>query len=122
MNDASLVAILSIGSIDVLLPGDAEAGALGGTISAGGGDCRPPSREREEYRTRLAELDPQVAVVSVGEGNSYGHPHPETMAALQQVAGIVLRTDVAGWVSCRVNGSTMIITAERDPTERTPTR
>jgi competence protein ComEC len=124
VNDASLVAILSVGSIDVLLPGDAEAGALrrydlppvevivvphhgsGGGVSD----------------ALLAELDPQVAVVSVGEDNSYGHPHPETMAALQQVAGIVLRTDTAGWVSCRVNGDTMVITAERDPTERTPTR
>ena len=60
---------------------------------------------------------PSVALVSVGEDNSFGHPYPATMAILQQNVGTVLRTDDAGWVSCKVNGDTMVITTERTPTQ-----
>ena len=44
----------------------------------------------------LEKERPKVAVISVGSGNSYGHPHPETLERLDNVGGKVLRTDELG--------------------------
>ncbi|MBR4958780.1 MAG: DNA internalization-related competence protein ComEC/Rec2, partial [Phascolarctobacterium sp.] len=44
----------------------------------------------------LEQVRPKVAVISVGAGNSYGHPHEETLGRLAQVGAKVLRTDELG--------------------------
>ena len=44
----------------------------------------------------LGQVRPKVAVISVGAGNSYGHPHEETLGRLAQVGAKVLRTDDLG--------------------------
>lgn len=44
----------------------------------------------------LKQLSPQQAVISVGENNSYGHPHPETLQALEQTHIPYSRTDQQG--------------------------
>lgn len=46
----------------------------------------------------LERLKPVVAVVSAGEGNSYGHPHSDTLIRLETVGAKVLRTDKNGTV------------------------
>ncbi len=58
----------------------------------------------------LRRLRPRVAVVSVGAGNDYGHPTPETLAALDAVAGLdVLRTDRDGPVVIESDGRAMTV-------------
>jgi hypothetical protein len=42
--------------------------------------------------TFLAQTDPQVAIVSVGDGNRYGHPRPATLERLA-ARGIVYLTE-----------------------------
>ncbi len=49
----------------------------------------------------VIELSPTIAVVSVGSENSYGHPAPSTIDALNQLDAKVLRTDVDGAVAIR---------------------
>jgi competence protein ComEC len=39
-----------------------------------------------------------VAIISVGVGNRFGHPAPETLQALQDVGAQVYRTDLNGTV------------------------
>ena len=53
----------------------------------------------------LEAVNPQAAVISLGLNNTYGHPHPETLAALEG-RGIpyILRTDELGTVSIITNG------------------
>ena len=46
----------------------------------------------------LARLRPQVAVMEVGAHNTYGHPAPATVAALDAVVPAVGRTDRDGTV------------------------
>jgi competence protein ComEC len=65
----------------------------------------------------LKKWGTRIALISVGKGNSFGHPNPGTVSTLQQVAGTVLRTDTSGWVSCRVKGESIAITTERAPTQ-----
>jgi competence protein ComEC len=49
----------------------------------------------------MRELSPTVAVISVGTGNSYGHPAPSTISALTELHAKVLRTDVDGAIAIR---------------------
>jgi competence protein ComEC len=53
-------------------------------------------------------LHPQVAVISVGAGNSYGHPAPMTISALRQRNIEVFRTDLDGAIALAVSGSKVV--------------
>jgi len=44
----------------------------------------------------IKAVSPEIAVVSAGRDNSYGHPHPETLAILEKYGINVLRTDLNG--------------------------
>lgn len=46
----------------------------------------------------LTEISPQIAVISCGENNPYGHPHEETLERLGDIGAKVLRTDELGAV------------------------
>lgn len=47
----------------------------------------------------LADVRPRLAVISVGAGNRYGHPVPETLLRLKSAGAAVFRTDENGTVS-----------------------
>lgn len=44
----------------------------------------------------MAAIYPSCIVISCGAGNSYGHPHRETIALAKDYTDIILRTDVNG--------------------------
>lgn len=46
----------------------------------------------------LAAIRPSVVVISLGAGNSYGHPHREALAAYDEQQATVLRTDTQGCI------------------------
>lgn len=46
-----------------------------------------------------SNLRPEVAILSVGQGNSYGHPHPQTLEHLAQNGIFAWRTDEFGQLS-----------------------
>ncbi len=86
----------SYGDTDVFLPADAESdvtarlrlGAFEVLKVAHHGSVDPGLDEQ------LRVLRPQIAVISAGRNNDYGHPRPETLAALATVPGLALyRTD-----------------------------
>ncbi len=52
----------------------------------------------------LREVMPEYAVISVGEGNMYGHPHDEALSRLRDADVTVYRTDELGTVICRSDG------------------
>lgn len=57
----------------------------------------------------LAEISPQIAVISCGENNPYGHPHEETLERLEEAGAKVLRTDELGAVRIVVRNKCMEI-------------
>lgn len=61
----------------------------------------------------LAALRPGVAVVSVGAGNTYGHPAPSTMARLRAHARTFLRTDQVGTVETTLNAAGVTVSSAR---------
>ena len=61
----------------------------------------------------LRQLRPNVAVVSVGQGNTYGHPTAETLAALEASPGLaVYRTDRDGAVTIESDGRRLSVATE----------
>lgn len=53
----------------------------------------------------LAAVSPKYAVISCGEGNSYGHPHSETLRALNDCGADVYRTDEMGTITVGCDGT-----------------
>jgi len=106
-NDHATVLLASYGSVDALLPADAESNVtrrLGLTPVEilkvghhGSADAGLPDL--------LETLRPRLAVISVGERNDYGHPRPSTLAALAGFPGLeVHRTDRDGTVVVESDG------------------
>jgi competence protein ComEC len=53
-------------------------------------------------------------VISVGEGNDYGHPRAETLAALGSYPGLkTFRTDEDGRVVVETNGRAFTVRSQR---------
>ena len=54
------------------------------------------------YKPFLDAVDADVAVISCGEGNSYGHPHKEALDYINANAMTCLRTDEMGYIVFKV--------------------
>ena len=55
-----------------------------------------------------------MAVISVGEGNDYDHPRPETIAALDAAPGLTtVRTDLDGRIVVESDGRAITARSER---------
>lgn len=50
----------------------------------------------------MAALHPRISIISVGTGNSYGHPAVQTLDALTRLGSEVLRTDIDGAIAVQV--------------------
>ncbi len=53
----------------------------------------------------LDAVSPEIAVISCGKGNDYGHPHKETVAALEERNIIINRTDLLGTIVYVTDGN-----------------
>jgi len=115
-NQNAIVLLVSYGSTDALLTADAESDV---TLP-----LRPPPVEilkvahHGSADTGLPELlrqtGPRIALISVGEGNDYGHPTPSTLAALADVPGLAVgRTDRDGSVTVESDGRNLLLREER---------
>jgi competence protein ComEC len=61
----------------------------------------------------LAAVDPQVAVISVGADNRFGHPAPAALARYTEAGIPVLRTDETGSVEFITDGERLWVRAGR---------
>lgn len=57
----------------------------------------------------LKQVSPQIAVISAGKGNSYGHPHQEVLENLAKYGINVLRTDLDGDIKIFSDGKNIKI-------------
>jgi len=62
----------------------------------------------------LAAVNPQIAIISVGEDNPYGHPSPEVMARLEDRIGpeSIYRTDKQGTIEFITDGERLWVEVE----------
>ncbi len=102
-NNGSVVLKVSVGPNSLLLVGDAErevehdlCRAYGPFLSAAVlkiGHHGSSTSSSEEF---IDEVRPKNAIVSVGAGNSFGHPSPEVISSLRDRGVGVWRTDIQG--------------------------
>jgi competence protein ComEC len=110
VNEASVVVRASYDQFDVLLTGDIEAGIEAKLLSSGGlGGIEVLKVAHHGSKTSstkafLAELRPQVAIIEVGKGNRYGHPHQDVLDRLQSIGVLIERTDLLGEVEIVSDG------------------
>ena len=86
--------------VRLLLTADAESGVLQ-RLGLGPTDLLKVSHHGSAdpgLPALLAALRPRLAVIEVGRRNTYGHPAPQTLAALARSRVPVLRTDRDGTV------------------------
>lgn len=72
------------------------------------------------YADFMSALRPEVAIISVGASNSYGHPHPDTLATLNLYTQRVLRTDLHGNIRITGNGGSLKIFVEKRQKVKSP--
>ena len=109
-NDNSLCLRICYGDFQCLLTGDAEQDAEQDMVASGQdltcdlyvvGHHGSSSSTSEEL---LDAASPSYAFLSVGTGNSYGHPTQQTMTALWKHNITLYRTDVQGEVTVYFDG------------------
>lgn len=110
LNEYSLVAKLTVGEKSFLFTGDSSEQAEADMIEAGEdlkADVLKIGHHGSSTATTeafLQAVNPQVAVISCGKDNSYGHPHEETMQRLQEKAMTIYRTDEDGTILATCDG------------------
>jgi competence protein ComEC len=109
-NPRAVVAIVSSGGFDLMLSADAESPTLGALDMPDVDAMKVPHHGSADpgLGAVLRALRPEVAVVEVGE-NSYGHPHPDTLRALERSVPQVRRTDRDGTVRLSVTEGRMVL-------------
>jgi competence protein ComEC len=115
-NQHAVVALASYGATDVLLTADAESDVTGRLRIPPVEVLKVAHHGSEDpgWPDLLRTLRPRVAVISVGEGNDYGHPRPETLAALRAFPGLeTLRTDLNGRIVVESDGRTITVRSQR---------
>ena len=118
-NDYSAVYLVEYGYFSMLMTGDAEKKAEKCIVEDANrmaGDAGESARfmsvnilkvghhgskgaSSEEF---LSYVKPENALISCGAGNSYGHPHMETLQRLSGIGAKVYRTDESGEIAVRV--------------------
>lgn len=107
VNNYSVVTRLDCGEIEFLFMGDAEKEVeeyLTGDISAEilkVGHHGSASSTSAEF---LARVNPEVAIISVGEGNRYGHPDEGTLERLEEAGAVTYRMDLTGGIIVALTG------------------
>ncbi|RJR15128.1 MAG: DNA internalization-related competence protein ComEC/Rec2 [Nitrospiraceae bacterium] len=119
-NNDSLVLKVETDSASVLFTGDIENEAEADILHLG-------SRLRSDIikvphhggRSSSSEgfinaVSPEIAVISAGRRNSYGHPHKDTLGRYEKAGATVFRTDINGAVTITGNGKTYEVQSYED--------
>lgn len=115
INANSVVLIASYRGLDILLTGDAEGDTLLPLdLEAVEVFKLPHHGSRDDYLSKvLSKINPEVAVISAGAGNSYGHPAADTLAQLDKAGIKKYRTDTQGTVRIKLVGESMEVHTQR---------
>ena len=110
-NNYSITVKLDYGANSFLFMGDAEKIAENEIIEMGypiQADLIKLGHHGSMYSSSdefLDKVNPKYAIISVGEGNSYGHPDPEVMTKLEERGIKSYRTDEMGTIVVESDGS-----------------
>jgi competence protein ComEC len=117
-NNDSLVLRLKFGDRTLLFPGDAEKAVERSILSENDeatihADILKIGHHGSKNSTTpdfLSAVNPQLAIISSGEGNPYGHPNLEVLDRLQTAGVRTLRTDTNGAIHILTDGKRIDVT------------
>jgi competence protein ComEC len=110
-NYTCVVSKLIYGNTDFLFTGDISFDAekeLVGNGTSLVSDVLKIAHHGSKYSTSegfLGAVSPEIAVISVGKDNTYGHPTPEVLSRLDNMGVQTLRTDQNGDITILSNGN-----------------
>ncbi len=113
-NDTSIILKAEFGSTSFLFTGDMEVAAENDMLDYWGSrvdwnvDVLKVGHHGSDTSTGyrfLNEVMPTYGVISVGTGNTYGHPNEEPLSRLQDAGVTLFRTDYLGTVIATSDGS-----------------
>lgn len=119
LNSTSIVLKISYGNTSFLFTGDAERDEEEEILSSGlnlKSTVLKTGHHGSSTSTTypfLRAVMPQYAVISCEEGNSYGHPHKETLSKLNDAGVDVYRTDKSGTIIMLSDGERVVPITER---------
>lgn len=112
-NTSSIVAKLVFGQNEFLFTGDAPKSIEKTLIESNlnlDSDILKVGHHGSKTSTTdifLDKVSPDIAVISVGKNNQYGHPHPEVLERLEKYGIKVLRTDLDGDIKIFSDGENL---------------
>lgn len=116
-NEVSAVLRISYGKSSFLFTGDLESGGEMEILSSGK-NIKSTVLKVGHHGSKTSSTDdflravaPQYGVISVGENNSFGHPHPQTLERLAAHRIKVLRTDKQGALVFESDGNEINVEA-----------
>ena len=117
-NDTSIVLRIEYGSTSFLLTGDMEKTAETDLVNSGvnlRADVLQVGHHGSSTSTGYLFLNsvlPEMAVISCGVNNKYGHPHEETLSILRDAGVDVYRTDLQGTITIGSDGQNYTVGTE----------
>lgn len=105
-NDGSIVELFQYGETTILLTGDAGI-AEENQWGVGDIDVLKVGHHGSDTSSSQAFIDkikPEIAIISVGEGNDYGHPSSFILERLKRAGATVFRTDLNGSIRVKTSG------------------
>jgi len=120
-NDKSLVLKMTYGSTSFLFTGDAEQEEQQLLMFNDYEDLNSDVLKASHHGSSngasaawIKAVRPKITVISCGKGNSYGHPHQETLNLLQQYSSAVYRTDLQGDIVITSDGTNITAVPEKN--------
>ena len=124
LNNGSVVLRLDYGAASLLLTGDIEEESDGAML-AWGRRLRAGVLKVAHHGSRtssrphfVAAVAPQIAVVSVGSFNKFGHPAAAVMQHFEAAGVQVYRTDRHGAIALRTDGQDVEVRTMLEPAEK----
>lgn len=119
LNSNSVVLRLDHGNVCFLFTGDAEDPTERDLMNRGLEQCdvlkvAHHGSGHSSSDSFLRTVKPQVALISAGAGNRYGHPDPEALQRLQSAGIKVHRTDLEGTITVSSNGRKFSVESSKE--------
>jgi len=102
INNSSLALLINAPDYSLFTAGDIEPPAQAEILnSVGKIDIYKVSHHGSVYQeiAFTERLSPIISIISVGTGNTYGHPAPQTLALLTRLRSTIYRTDTNGAIA-----------------------
>lgn len=116
INNNSLVFKFCYGNFSMLFTGDIEEEAEKKLVDLYGDKLKATVLKVAHHGSKSSSsqeflecVSPKIAMIGVGENNTYGHPNEEVLERLQAIDCTVYRTDINGEIAIKLNKGKILV-------------